>query len=574
MKVAVIGTGTAGVSILREMVKYDKFEDIEIDVYDNSRNMGQGVPFQNDSEELLINLPADQMSLNLENPYEFREWYENKTEQKYGDATYLPRYLFGQYMRHYLSEITETYKNINIVEEEVTQIFIEEDKSLKAIIYNVCTNNDHSLCKQYDYVFFTVGSLSYKDPYNLKGKKGFIPSPYPTISTLDDVKDRDRVAVIGTGLASIDVVRYVLKHHDKMPVTIASRGGKLPSVRGTKYDIELQHLTQDNFQKLKLKNFGVVPLNEVLDLFKKECDTLGIPLKKLLHRKQGNPVRDLNYDLRHADEVGLFQSLIEEIKENMNWIWNSLSKEDQKLFHTEYNGYLKDNANPMPTSTAKLLIDEIQMGRLSIKKGVENVRHYYGKFRIKYKGVRDEVRYDVLINATGPKTHLDELDSDDALVQDIYNRQIVQPHPMGGVQIVPATNEVISSKYGTLSDFRVIGQLTNGVNYQRNSVTMILQQVRTAVESLYKTVDVKEKVSESKSKDDKSKKKEKKKAKKKKSEKDEKVKSKKSRKDDDLEQDKKDKKKDKKHKKKKEKSKDDKKKASKKDSKKKDKKKK
>ena len=32
------------------------------------------------------------------------------------------------------------------------------------------------------------------------------------------------------------------------------------------------------------------------------------------------------------DEIGVFQSLIENIKENLNWIWNSFSREDQKDF--------------------------------------------------------------------------------------------------------------------------------------------------------------------------------------------------------------------------------------------------
>ena len=58
MKIAIIGAGTAGVSVLRELVKYQEFKDLEVDIYDNPENMGQGVPFQNDSQELLINLPS------------------------------------------------------------------------------------------------------------------------------------------------------------------------------------------------------------------------------------------------------------------------------------------------------------------------------------------------------------------------------------------------------------------------------------------------------------------------------------------------------------------------------------
>lgn len=58
--------------------------------------------------------------------------------------------------------------------------------------------------------------------------------------------------------------------------------------------------------------------------------------------------------------------------------------------------------------------------------------------------------FDIVINATGSKTHLSQLDEDDQLILNLENRQIVQCHPMGGIQIIPETNQVISPRYGTL----------------------------------------------------------------------------------------------------------------------------
>ena len=55
MRIAIIGMGTAGVSLLKELVKQERFSELAIDVYDNPKNMGQGVPFQNDSDQLKIN---------------------------------------------------------------------------------------------------------------------------------------------------------------------------------------------------------------------------------------------------------------------------------------------------------------------------------------------------------------------------------------------------------------------------------------------------------------------------------------------------------------------------------------
>ena len=95
--------------------------------------------------------------------------------------------------------------------------------------------------------------------------------------------------------------------------------------------------------------------------------------------------------------------------------------------------------------------------------------------------------FDIVINATGSKTHLEQLDEDDQLVLNLENRQIVQRHPMGGIQIIPETNQVISPRYGTLTNVIAIGQMTNGVNKLRNGVKMIVDQVVNTVSQLYLT---------------------------------------------------------------------------------------
>ena len=39
MRIAIIGMGTAGVSLLKELVKQERFSELAIDVYDNPKNI-------------------------------------------------------------------------------------------------------------------------------------------------------------------------------------------------------------------------------------------------------------------------------------------------------------------------------------------------------------------------------------------------------------------------------------------------------------------------------------------------------------------------------------------------------
>ena len=58
---------------------------------------------------------------------------------------------------------------------------------------------------------------------------------------------------------------------------------------------------------------------------------------------------------------------------------------------------------------------------------------------------------------------------------------------METIQIIPETNQVISPRFGTLTNVIAIGQMTNGVNKLRNGVKMIVNQVANAVDRLYDT---------------------------------------------------------------------------------------
>lgn len=483
MRIAIIGMGTAGVTVLKELSKSRRFQDMQIDAYDNPINMGQGVPFQNDSDQLLINLPAEQMSLNLDNKREFFDWYQAQSKFKFSNPEYLPRFVFGHYMKAFVDKINNANANVTLIKEEVAEVFIESNIGKTDVLYHVCTSNDMEHCKTYDIVFLTIGTLSYHDPYQLKGKPGYIHTPYPTYHTLDNVKDTDNIAIIGTGLASLDVIRYVTEHHINLPITVASRKGELPSVRGEMPEITFQYLTPKKFNELKAENFGNVPLDDAMALFLKECAIYEIPVETLVHRKVGNPVEDLKYDLEHAEDLGKFQSILELIKENLNWIWNSFNRNDQKRFLEQYQPILKANSNPMPPRTAKLLIEHIENEQIRIYDGLENIEYNNHQFKLTYANHGDDY-FDIVINATGSKTQLKDLDSDDQLVINLENRQVIQAHPLGGIQIVAETNQVISPRYGTLQNMFALGQLTNGINQSRNGVTMIVRQATGIIHRL------------------------------------------------------------------------------------------
>ncbi len=56
-------------------------------------------------------MPSKKMSLNLDDETEFWKWYKQQTDFNFDEPAYLPRFVFGHYMKSYLSMFT---KNIQI----------------------------------------------------------------------------------------------------------------------------------------------------------------------------------------------------------------------------------------------------------------------------------------------------------------------------------------------------------------------------------------------------------------------------------------------------------------------------
>ena len=73
-------------------------------------------------------------------------------------------------------------------------------------------------------------------------------------------------SLLGTGLASLDVVRYVTAHHPNLPITMTSQAS-LPSVRGKMIDIQFA-FNESHFNGME-NHYGNVPLDQAVALFLK-----------------------------------------------------------------------------------------------------------------------------------------------------------------------------------------------------------------------------------------------------------------------------------------------------------------
>ena len=451
-KIAIIGGGVAGTSLVKFFVNDGRFnDDYQIDMYDRKETLGRGYAYQEDNEHLVVNLPAEQMSLN-DDPSDYLKWLENNW---YKVESYTTRGIFGEYIHDTLMSCIKERDNIHLIESVVDDLVFDEDKKSYTVFFNEQKNS-------YDAVFLTSGEMTYSDPYDLKGETGYIYNPYPIEENLNTVKGK--IGIIGSGLSAIDCFRYLIKHNHST-VTVLSRSGELPSVRGTYYEISCQYLTLET--AFSYQENGLIPLDDIVKLFEKELKAQGID-KKLMDRKTDRPEIDLKFDLEHLDEVGKIQYLISSLEDTFKIIYKYLSREDKKRFLSDYHHLIQSNHSPMPPEAAKQILDWIDEERLVFIDDMASAE-VKDDFIVGFKDRRDE-HFDILINATGPVSDIRK--DDTTLIKNLYNRMLVEPDEFGGV-LIDKDHRVISPRFGTLNNFYTMGALTVGSDYFIKGVNML-----------------------------------------------------------------------------------------------------
>src|SRR5690625_7911698 len=92
MKVAIIGMGVAGTSVLREWTKMQKQNpSIQITVFGDKETFGSGKAFQQDDPGLLMNQVASLTSIVPENPNDFVDWIKINHNDKHPESKFYPR---------------------------------------------------------------------------------------------------------------------------------------------------------------------------------------------------------------------------------------------------------------------------------------------------------------------------------------------------------------------------------------------------------------------------------------------------------------------------------------------------
>lgn len=472
-KIAIVGMGIAGVSALREWTRQqEKYPAIEITAYGETTTFGRGVPYQQEDEILILNQPAGLATIIPEEPADFVNWLKETQGEKDPQDNYYSRALFGDY----LTDRMETWykkSSAQFVKEEIEKIEYLPNGQFR--LYSASTIAD------FDVVNLCIGSAPFADPFHLNGQPRFILNPFPMNKQLARLPRGARVGVLGTGLTSMDILRYLDAYRPDLQLSFYSHSGRFKTIRGERINYKYHYFTPAMIEKEKAKNNGFIPLKTYFDWFKKECSIHGVEWPASWFQKEPFGAKDnIKKNMQEPHNIGVIQTLILGLDRMLTTMWMALTEADKNIFITEYGKFWDKVRSSFPKESGEILLDRWEKNRIQVFQDVIDIIPQEHSFKWVLKKQASQIT-DYVINAAGYDLKVDFETKENPLLRQLLNDRLLQPEPFGGVQVTVPNLSAISQRYGILNRLKVHGPLISGIQFGNNSIDIISEGVQTAV---------------------------------------------------------------------------------------------
>jgi uncharacterized NAD(P)/FAD-binding protein YdhS len=487
--VSIIGGGATAVAFLHGYVQMvddgHEMPDL-VYIFERRDRFGPGAAYESDLASNLLNTKTGFITPFHDRPGDFFKWLaanESNWRARYSpldldEHSYAPRRLFGEYLESQMGRLVLEAADRGI---QIVQINAEvHDVSPLGHGYVVKTDSHSIEC---DFVFFLCGGVSRALRRDEQESRRVLPTPYPISKLANDIPKQARVGIIGARLSCIDAVIGLMEQGHQGSITIHSRSGYFPSVRGTQGRITPKILTLERINQLVLEK-GKLRLLDLVGLVREEITLLGGPGTEADFRLP-SPPRDLAAFLREeiasAGGERAWQAVLYSTNSIIDRLWTSLHEDDQAEFIDRYLSVFMAHRVSIPVGNARKILGYLQSGQLKFCAGSFDVGFQSdGKPVVTMHGDPGAgIGYDYIVNATG-STRIPNA-SDSALVNNLLRRGLAAPHKLGGIAVDTDSYCVIDAGGRANPQLRAVGELTSGAFFFTSALDINARHARTCV---------------------------------------------------------------------------------------------
>ncbi|HEX4225902.1 MAG TPA: FAD/NAD(P)-binding protein [Pseudonocardiaceae bacterium] len=475
MRVGVIGCGAAGTAVLDAVVRTAATlrRRVEVAVFEPGGAFGPGRAYDLASGTAPLNLVPERMSVRPDQPAHFRDWLGIAERD-----VYLPRATYGRYLADVVSAdltIAMSYgSRVELIDERIVEL------TARAGEFHAWSAQDRQY--RFDVVFLCVGSAEPDDEYGLAGAPGFIADPCPLADLPDAVDPNASVAVLGSGLSAVDSALRLAERGHQGSITLVSRGGYLPAVRGRTAPRTTRH---GDLARIAAQR-GRVTVADLLRVIVREFRAHGIPVHTIAREFQRDepPAGRLRRQRREAAIGNRASALLLDLVETLaTAAWPRFDDAGRAEFVRDWHALVDGLASPMPMSSANGLCALLDAGRLRLLGGIQKVTSTETGFAIDTE--TEQLTADIVINADRQYNAAIPARAAD-LVGTLLTSGLAVPHPHGGVGIQPQSLRLLDRACRPVPGLYALGGLTVGQLYlETTTIAGIARRARQAVAHVF-----------------------------------------------------------------------------------------
>jgi uncharacterized NAD(P)/FAD-binding protein YdhS len=412
---AIIGGGLTGTSMFYQFVDRvrEKSErnlldaaSVTIHIFDKQDVFGPGFPHCDRyvMPYHITNMCACDMSIVDGNQTDFQNWVSTNLRvlQEYDDQPNLsisrpdvyrencrhyPRAVVGEYLKARFTEAVNLARDIQIEVKLHAAVEVTDLKQKADKIHIVARHRQSGdvIAAVADRVLLATGHW-----FEETDQEHYFTSPWPARNLLYSIPAGESVGVIGSSLSAIETVftltsdgkfrrdasgemRYIRGAHPRK-ITLYSRSGMLPKVRGRSGAYRNRYLIPENLERCRRENNGHLALEQIFDLLNLDLEAAyGKPFdwEKII-----NPVgshADLlkqhlieAYDGDGPDGELIWQTVLYQTFPMARDIYLSLSLSDKKRFDRKYTTLFFIHAATQPAINAEKILALLNAGVVSV----------------------------------------------------------------------------------------------------------------------------------------------------------------------------------------------------------------
>lgn len=496
--IAIVGGGLAGSSALKELLNHPYFnKEDRITVFEAQHTLGAGMPYEEDSHTVMLNNSPDAVSAEGGDPYDFIKWLDQNYEKRTNFEELVPRPVYGEYLNEKF-EPWYTHKQVKVIKASVEDLKIMNSKKQEVrdgepgpYFYDVYTAGGW-LGEFFDAVFFAIGHPPYSDYYDLMGEENYIHDPYPVKENLSDFNGDEKIGIIGSGAAGVDVMRYLIQEQNLInPLTFYVRNEPfytplIPLERPfTNFSFSDEWITAE-LEKGK----GLIPLNQIYELIMDDFSREEVDLLEVYSDYKVGKLVQYRYALDARDQdLAYTQKYMSSMVPYLPALINSLNQKDLEIFNKKYREPMEFLRTITPTKTFEWILDLLQTNDIRVVRGLEEINSLgHNGFNIL---ADQEEKVDVLINVTGFETRFSHARKLNPLIENLYRKKIILSHFDGeGILVTWPGLQPINQRYGVLENIFFFGAFVSSTHYPNNHVENITRKSSDTVQYYMKKNDL------------------------------------------------------------------------------------